>query len=72
MYKKRSLPPSERWPHATPPQPGKAPYRLVLWAILALALFMLTTFVIFGANGAGLVTEATPQIQPASPGPATP
>lgn len=40
------------------PSGRKAPYRFVLWAVLAVALLMLTTFVLFGASGQGMLKTA--------------
>ena len=37
------------------PSAGRPPCRAVLWAILGVALLMLTTFVIFGALGGGMI-----------------
>lgn len=62
------------WHHDSPPQAGRPLYRLVLWAMLGLALLMLTTFVIFGAGNGHMVKEAMPQTQTSSsdPEPAAP
>ena len=45
---------------------AKPPYRIVLWAIHAVALLMLTTFVIFGALGGGMVKFASSQTHTAT------
>ncbi len=45
---------------------GRTPHRLVLWAILAVGLLMLTTFVIFGALGGGMVKFTSSQTHTAT------
>ena len=46
--------------------PGRIRSRLVFWAILAVALLLLTTFVIFGALGGGMVKFTSPQARTAT------
>ena len=46
--------------------PGRIRSRLVFWAILAVALLMLTTFVIFGALGGGMVKFTSSQTHTAT------
>ena len=46
--------------------PGRIRSRLVFWAILAVALLMLTTFVIFGALGGGMVKFTSSQARAAT------
>ena len=48
----------------------KNPARPVLWAALAVAALMLTTFVIFGAAGSGMLRTAPPPVY--TEGPAAP
>ena len=48
----------------------KNPARPVLWAALAVAALMLTTFVIFGATGGGMLRTAPPPVY--TEGPAAP
>ena len=48
----------------------KNPARPVFWAVLALAALMLTTFVIFGATGGGMLRTAPPPVY--TEGPAAP
>ena len=42
------------------PPARKNPARPVFWAVLAVAALMLTTFVIFGAGGSGMIRIAPP------------
>lgn len=42
----------------TPSPAKKSPYRFVLWTVLAVILLMLTTFVLFGASGHGMLKSA--------------
>ena len=53
-------------PENPSPSAAKGPSRIVLWAILGVALLMLTTFVIFGALGGGMVKFASSQTHTAT------
>ena len=48
----------------------KNPARPVLWAALAVAALMLTTFVVFGSAGSGIIRTAPPPVH--TEGPAAP